>query len=114
MFGSVCAQATDVCISCVPPVCHLFWGAGRTNLLIQTIVICGTDVQIAIETVIQTVVIYATDVQTVSILGVSNLEPLNLNSLYVCTINHTGLYNGLYGDMHVCTINHNGLYSLIL
>ena len=46
-------------------------------------------------------------------LRVINLEPLNLNSLYVCTMNRNGLYNGLYGDMHVCTRNANGLYSQI-
>jgi hypothetical protein len=31
------------------------------------------------------------------------LEPLNLNGLYVCTINPNGLYNGLYGRFYVCT-----------
>ena len=41
----------------------------------QTVVIYGTDVHMATETVIQPVVIYGTAVQTVSILKVSKLEP---------------------------------------
>ncbi len=40
-----------------------------------------------------------------------NYNLIILNSLYVCTMFHDGLYNGLYGDMYVCTIFPNGLYS---
>ena len=81
-------------------------------MLIQPVVIYGTAVHMAIEPVIQPVANYGTAVQTVNILRVLNLEPLSLNSLYGCTIKHSGLYNGLYGHMHGCTINHNRLYRL--
>ena len=45
-------------------------------------------------------------------LKLSNLKLLIINSLYVCTIFHKGLYNGLYGGMYVCTIFPNGLHGV--
>jgi hypothetical protein len=81
------------------------------HTLIQTIVKHGTDVPTPIQTVIQTVVKHGTDVQTVELLKLFNLELLNSNSLYVCTMFHNRLYNGLYGGRYVCTMIHNRLYS---
>ena len=77
----------------------------------QTVGKYGTDVHTPIQTVIQTVVKNGTDIQTMRRLKLLNIKLLILNSLYVCTIFHNGLYNGLYGGMYVCTIFPNGLYG---